>query len=225
MILAINSSTAQYSIALITGDGIIAAEYMVIPKGNTFTGFIPAIDMLLSSTGYDPSSLKAVATAKGPGSFTGLRVGLSAAKGIAYSRNIPLIAISSLDAIASPLSFTGMPVCAMIASRRDEVFYALYNKDGDDLVRKSDIVSKRISEIGTMINEPTVVVGNDYMKQKGRAMDSDNSMITFAGEVHWNLRASSVGLLALTRFRNNDFDNLTDVVPDYIAAPDIRLPG
>lgn len=225
MILAINSSTAQYSIALITGDGIIAAEYMVIPKGNTFTGFIPAIDMLLSSTGYDTSSLKAVAAAKGPGSFTGLRVGLSAAKGIAYSRNIPLIAISSLDAIASPLSFTGMPVCAMIASRRDEVFYALYNKDSDDLVRKSDIVSKRISDIGLMINEPTVVVGNDYIKQKGRVMESDNRMITFAGEVHWNLRASSVGLLALTRFRNNDFDNLTDVVPDYVAAPDIRLPG
>jgi tRNA threonylcarbamoyl adenosine modification protein YeaZ len=109
MILAINSSTAQYSIALIKLDGIIAAEYMVIPKGNTFTGFIPAIDMLFSSTGFDPSNIKAVAAAKGPGSFTGLRVGLSAAKGIAYSRGIPLIAVSSLDAIASPLSFTGCP--------------------------------------------------------------------------------------------------------------------
>lgn len=225
MILAINSSTAQYSIALIKLDGIIAAEYMVIPKGNTFTGFIPAIDMLFSSTGFDPSNIKAVAAAKGPGSFTGLRVGLSAAKGIAYSRGIPLIAVSSLDAIASPLSFTGMPVCAMIASRREEVFYAMYKKVGDDLVRESDIKGKGISEIGTMFNEPTVVVGNDYIKQKVRVMESSNSMIILAGENHWNLRASSVGILALKRFRNNDFDNLTDVVPDYIAAPDIRPPG
>jgi hypothetical protein len=76
-----------------------------------------------------------------------------------------------------------------------------------------------------MINEPTLLVGNDYLKQKRIVMESCNSMITFAGEVHWNLRASSVGLLALKRFRNNDFDNLTDVVPDYIAAPDIRPPG
>jgi tRNA threonylcarbamoyladenosine biosynthesis protein TsaB len=225
MILAINSSTAQYSIALITPDGIIAAEYMVIPENNTFTGFIPAIDMLLSSTGYDISGIKAVAAAKGPGSFTGLRVGLSAAKGIAYSRGIPLIAVSSLEAIASPLSFIDMPVCAMIASRRDEVFYAIFRKDGDGLVMTSEIEGKRISEIGPMINEPTVVVGNDYIKQKGRVMESGNSMIIIAGEVHWNLRASSVGLLSLMRYRMNDFDNLTAVVPDYIAAPDIRMPG
>lgn len=225
MILAINSSTAQYSIALMTIDGIIVAEYMVIPEGNTFTGFIPIIDMLFSSTGYDTSSIKVVAAAKGPGSFTGLRVGLSAAKGIAYSRDIPLISISSLDAIASPLLFTGMPVCAMIASRRDEVFYAIYKKDGDDLVRLSDITGKRISDIGPMIKEPTVIVGNDYMKQKGPIMQSGNSMIIYAGETHWNLRASSVGILALKRFRNNAFDNLLDVVPDYIAPPDIRLPG
>jgi tRNA threonylcarbamoyladenosine biosynthesis protein TsaB len=222
MILSINSSTAQYSIALLTLEGIIVAEYMVIPEGNTFTGFIPAIDMLLASTGYDISDIKAVAAAKGPGSFTGLRVGLSAAKGIAYSRDIPLIAISSLDAIASPLSFAEMPVCAMIASRQDEVFYALYKMDGDDLIRLTNITGKRISDISTMIKEPTVIVGNDYKKQKEPIMESGNSMIIFAGETHWNLRASSVGILALKRFRNNDFDNLLDVVPDYIAAPDIR---
>jgi tRNA threonylcarbamoyladenosine biosynthesis protein TsaB len=81
MILAINSSTAQYSIALLRLDGLIAGEYMVIPKGNTFTGFIPAIDMLLASTGYNAADIKAVAAARGPGSFTGLRVGLSAARG------------------------------------------------------------------------------------------------------------------------------------------------
>jgi tRNA threonylcarbamoyladenosine biosynthesis protein TsaB len=225
MILAINSSTAQYSIALMTLEGVIVAEYMVIPKGNTFTGFIPAIDMLLSSTGYDISSIKVVAAAKGPGSFTGLRVGLSAAKGIAYSRDIPLIAISSLDAIASPLLFTEMPVCAMIASRRDEVFYTTYRKDGDDLVRESDIESKRIFDIGHKIKEPTVIVGNDFIKQKGSIMESGNSMVIYAGEIHWNLRASSVGMLALKRFRKNSFDNLLDVVPDYIAAPDIRKPG
>jgi tRNA threonylcarbamoyladenosine biosynthesis protein TsaB len=225
MILAINSSTAQYSIALMTLEGIIVAEYMVIPKGNTFTGFIPAIDMLLASTGYDIQSLKAVATAKGPGSFTGLRVGLSAAKGIAYSRDIPLIAISSLEAIASSVSFIEVPVCAMIASRRDEVFYTIYRKDGADIVRESDIESMRISDIGPMIKEPTVVIGNDYIKQKGPIMESGNSMIIYAGEIHWNLRASSVGMLALKRFRNNAFDNLQDVVPDYIAAPDIRKKG
>jgi tRNA threonylcarbamoyladenosine biosynthesis protein TsaB len=181
--------------------------------------------MLFSSAGYDQSSLKAVAAAKGPGSFTGLRVGLSAAKGIAYSRGIPLIGVSSLDAIASSVNCGAIPVCAMIASRRDEVFYAMYSKHGADLVRDSDIIGIRISDIGSMIMEPTILVGNDLKKQKWQIMESANSMIIYAGEIHWNLRASSVGILALKRFNNNDFDNIMDVVPDYIASPDIRLPG
>ncbi len=222
MILAVNSSTVQYSVALMTLDGLIVAEYLVIPKGNTFTGFIPAIDFILTSSGYDIDSIKAVAAAKGPGSFTGLRVGLSAAKGIAHSRGIPLIGVSSMDAIASPVSGTEMPVCAMIASRRDEVFYAIYRTDGGRLVRQSNVTGIRISEIGSMIKEPTIMVGNDFEKQKRIIMESGNHLIAYAGQDHWNLRASSVGILALKRFHDNDFDDLMGIVPDYISLPDIR---
>ncbi len=224
MILAINSSTFQYSIALMTLDGVIVAEYMVIPKGNTFTGFIPAIDLLLDSTGTDISKIGVVAVATGPGSFTGLRVGLAAAKGIAYSMNIPLIGISGTEAIASSIPYTEMRICGLVASRRNEAFYAFFRWEKEDIVRQSNDKSMKIREIGQLIQEPTIIVGNDFEKQKRLLVESGNNRIIYAGQNHWNLRASSVGILGLKRFHNNDFDDVRDVVPNYLQPPDIR-PG
>ena len=224
MILAINSSTFQYSIALMTLNGVIVAEYMVIPKGNTFTGFIPAIDLLLDSTGTNISRISVVAVATGPGSFTGLRVGLAAAKGIAYSMNIPLIGISGTEAIASSIPYTEMRICGLVASRRDEAFYAFFRWEKENIVRQSDDRSMKIREIGLLIQEPTVIVGNDFERQKRLLLESGSNSIIYAGQNHWNLRASSVGILGLKRFHNNDFDNVRDVVPNYLQPPDIR-PG
>ena len=228
MLLAINSSTVQYSIALMTMQGVIIAEYMVTPKGKTFTGFIPAIDQLFRASGADIKNIKVVAVSTGPGSFTGLRVGLSAAKGIAYSMDIPLIGISGIDALASSIPCAEKQVCAMIASRRDEVFYAFFRREeghnlaGNDLVRQSGDESMKIKDVGILIDCPTIIVGNDFQKQVLLIQESGNEYMIFAGPEHWNLRASSVGMLGLKRFHNNDFDDVMDIIPNYIQAPDIR---
>ena len=223
MILAINSSTVQYSVSLMTLQGVIIAEYMVTPKGNTFTDFIPAIDQLLESSGTDIKNISVAAVSTGPGSFTGLRVGLSAAKGIAYSMKIPLIGIPGIDALASSIPYTEVPVCAMITSRRDEAFYAFFKRGEDgNLSRQSNDESMKIKEIGSLIGCPTIIVGNDFKKQEPLIQESGNEYIIYAREDHWNLRASSVGMLGLKRFQNNDFDDVMDMVPNYSRPPDIR---
>ena len=225
MILAINSSTARYSVALMTLKGVIIAEYMVIPKKNTFTGFFPAIDMLMESSGTEIDSIRVVAVSTGPGSFTGLRVGLAAAKGIAYSMNIPLIGVSGIEALASSVPYSDVPVCAMISSRRDEVFYAFFRRGNDGrLIRQSDDRSLKIKELGALISSPTLLAGNDFEKQYALIRESGNEHIIYARRDHWNLRASSVGILGLRRFHSNDFDSVMDIVPDYRRPPDIR-PG
>ena len=224
MILAINSSTVQYSVALMTLHGVVVAEYMVIPNGNTFTGFVPAINQIFQSSGIDIKEINVAAIATGPGSFTGLRVGLAAAKGITYSLDIPLIGISSIDALALSIPYTEIPVCSMITSRRDEAFFAFFKKEEDDnLARQSNVESMKINEIGSLINCPTIVVGNDFEKQKPLIEKSGNENIIYARQDHWNLRASLVGALGLRRFHANDFDNVMDIVPDYSRPPDIRL--
>ena len=224
MILAINSSTLQYSIALLSEDGITIAEHLILPDANGFTGFMPAADLLLKSSGTESGDIKCISVATGPGSFTGLRVGLSAAKGIAYSLGIPVIGISGIEALASGFSHSEKDIISIVASRRDEVFYGLFQRNGENLVRKSEDRSIRLTDISDLVREPTLIIGNDYVKQKNVICESGNLNITYAPREQWVLRASSVGALGLKRFRENDFDDIRDMVPSYLRPPDIR-PG
>jgi len=222
MILAINSSTLQYSIALLSEEGILIAEYLLLPEGNGFTGFMPAMDLLLKSSGTAPKDIKGIAVATGPGSFTGLRVGLSAAKGITYSLSIPVIGISSIEALAAEISYTELDICSMVISRRDEVFFALFKQNNDTLIRKSEDKSLKLKDISALIKEPTIIIGSDYKKQESIISEFNNRNIICAPKEQWNLRASSVGTLGLKRFRSGDFDDIRDMVPRYLRPPDIR---
>jgi tRNA threonylcarbamoyladenosine biosynthesis protein TsaB len=222
MILAINSSTKQYSVALISEAGIIIAEYTLLPSGSGFTGFMPAMDMLLESSGTAPEDISCIAVATGPGSFTGLRVGLSAAKGMAYSLNIPVIGISGTEALAAGISQAEFCICAMVTSRRDEVFFALFKQDNGTIVRKTEDENIKLREVASLIKEPAIIIGNDFLKQKPAIDEGDNQNLNYAPKEQWVLRASSVGALGLKRFHSSDFDDIRDMVPRYLRPPDIR---
>lgn len=223
MILSVNSSTLQYSITFMTEQGVVIAEHMVTPKGNTFRGFMPVLDFLLRCSGLESGDISGVIVATGPGSFTGLRVGLSSVKGIAYGLKVPVIGVSSIEALAYQLRCTEFRICAMISSRRNEVFYAFFNRGSDsNLVRQSEDKNLKIKDIAEIINVPTIVIGNDYAKQGALIMKAGNENIIAAPREQWSLRASSVGALGLIRFHNNDFDDIMDLVPEYLRPPDIR---
>ena len=224
MILAINSSTFQYSIALLSEEGITIAEHLMLPDANGFTDFMPAADLLLKSSGTEPGDIKCIAVATGPGSFTGLRVGLSAAKGVAYSLGVPVMGISGIEALAAGFLYSEKDIFSMVASRRDEVFYGLFQKNGENLIRKAEDRSIRLTDIPDLIRDPTIIIGNDYAKQKSVICESGNRNITYAPKEQWVLRASSVGALGLKRLREDDFDDIRDMVPRYLRPPDIR-PG
>lgn len=222
MILAINSSTLQYSIAILSEEGITIAEHLLMPDANGFTGFMPAADLLLKSSGTEPGDIKCVAVATGPGSFTGLRVGLSAAKGMAYSLGIPIIGISGIEALAAGFLYYEKDIFSMVTSRRDEVFYGLFQRNGENLERISEDRSIRLTDVSGLIREPTIIIGNDYVKQKSVICKPGNRNITFAPKEQWILRASAVGALGLKRFSDDDFDDIRDMVPRYLRPPDIR---
>ena len=131
MILALNTSTAQFSMALMREDGSLVAESLIAPGSGRFRAFMPILHDLMASAGTDPVEIKALAVAKGPGSFSGLRVGLAAAKGICQGLGIPVVGVSSLEALAYQLPFASLPVCPLIDSRRGEVFTALFRWSGD----------------------------------------------------------------------------------------------
>ena len=112
-------------------EGTTLSEYYMASGSKNFRRFMPGINFLLSTSEVDARDIKALIVATGPGSFTGLRVGLSEAKGMAQGLQIPIVGVSSLEAMAAQLPYARQPLCSIIDSRKGEVFAALFSWSDD----------------------------------------------------------------------------------------------
>ncbi len=224
MILAINTSTREFGVAILGEDGSLAAEYLASEGEGHFGGLMPAIDFIFSSSRFTLKDVKAVAVAIGPGSFTGLRVGLAAAKGFCHSLGIPIIGVPSLKALASQVPFSNFHIVPILDSRRGELFTARFILAKDNsLVRERDDVSLRIEDFPSMLTGgPTLFIGNNFVVQGPLIRSVLGPEFLPVPAHYWNLRASSVGALAIKRFHAQDFDDLQYLDPIYLRGADIR---
>lgn len=127
MRLAIDTSTDIASLALVD-DGKLRAEITWQCGQNHSTQLVPRLADMLNHAGLEPGSLCGIIVARGPGSYNGLRVGISTAKGLAHSLGIPLVGISSLELAAYQHAETGLPVCPIFEAGRGELAAAIYRK-------------------------------------------------------------------------------------------------
>ena len=223
MILALNTSTRQCSVALLRKDCTVIAEQLMFEGKGHFSSLMPAVHILLTGARFEPKDIKCVAVATGPGSFTGLRVGLSLAKGFCQALHVPIIGISSLKALAFQLPLTANPIAPILSSRKGEVFTALFQWDhGNSLQRKGKDDCFKINEFPSLFKETTVFVGNDYLNQGPLLKELLGAHARIAPPHCWQLKASSVGALASIRFDADDMDDPGNLVPRYFRSPDIR---
>lgn len=224
MILAINTATVQSGAALLNLTGEVLAEHLGTAQERHYGDLMPAIHSLLGAVNAPFSALKAVVVSRGPGSFTGLRVGLAAAKGLCHALGIPLIGVSSLEALASQIFWPGWPIGALLESRRGEVFASLFFRAEDlRLARRGEEVCLRYEEFPAFFPDTTLFVGNRFGMQAEltrKALGGTRALLAPASL--WHLRASSVGALGLARFTAREFDDLQDLGPVYLRPPDIR---
>jgi tRNA threonylcarbamoyladenosine biosynthesis protein TsaB len=125
--LALDTSHPVGSVALARDGALLGAETFREPSTH-LVALGHAVDQLLASTALTPEGIERIAVVTGPGSFTGLRIGLSFAKGLHAARQIPMVAINGLQLLALPWLSPGARVCAMIDARRGEVYAALYER-------------------------------------------------------------------------------------------------
>lgn len=223
VILAINTSTPQFSLAVVQESGALLAEWTLTPRTKDFRHFMTALDQLLHVSGVALDEIGSVAVAKGPGSFTGLRVGLSAAKGICEGLGVPIMALSSLEGLASQCPGVSIPLCPVIDSRKEEVFAALYAwSDEQELVRLEPETCLKIKELPGFIKKKAFVLGTDFHRQWGPIASAAGDRVVFAPPSFWNLRAATLGMLAAKRVKEQAFDSLREVAPSYLRPPDVR---
>jgi len=223
VILALNTSTAQFSMALMEEDGNLVAEFFMASRSRHFRPFMPVLHELLTISKVGLGEIKALAVATGPGSFTGLRVGLAAAKGFCEGLSVPIVGVSSLEAMANQLPFAPHPVCAILDSRKGEVFAALFHWSNErDMVRLTDDLCLRMADLASVTDERAIYVGNNRAVQGPAISKVLGDQALLAPASLWHLRASAVGKLGLKQALDRGFDNLEDLVPSYLRPPDIR---
>jgi tRNA threonylcarbamoyladenosine biosynthesis protein TsaB len=223
MILAINTSTLQFSLALLSENGAIVAEHLMSEGKGHFGNLMPTVHFLLNSSGREIREVSCISVATGPGSFTGLRIGLSLAKGLCHALRVPMVGISSLEAMAIQVPYADVPVVSILHSRKGEVFAARFIWDDDrNLKRVGEDTWVRFNDFPLLFQGPSVFVGNDYPTQGTLLKDLLRERALLAPVHCWRLRASSVGSLALERFLQGDLDDPFTLNPFYLRPPDIR---
>lgn len=217
MILCIETATGACSAALCDENSVITVEEA--PPGMSHAAQLTVIiRRILERTGIAATDLDAVAVSKGPGSYTGLRIGVSAAKGIAYGAGIPIIGINTLTAMCSgylslhpQLPSPDTLLCPMIDARRMEVYNALYSSSGLMIKETSaDIIDensyKEILDSGKII-----FFGTGAAKCKS-AIKHRNALF----EEEFSLSASYLHLPSVNAMKNKQFEDVAYFEPHYL---------
>lgn len=213
-VLGIETSTPAGSIALIDEEEIIS-EYTYQGKLEHSTWLIPAIDTVLKDAGLSVREIEGIAVSSGPGSFTGLRIGVSTAKGLAYGLNIPLVGISTLDSLALNLLYTEKIICPILDARKNEIYTAFYQ--GQPPQRLTDYLLISPQRLIEMISQPTIFLGQGlklYQEQLKEALK--NREVYFAPLSLWLLRASNLAILGLKELKAGNQVDIYSFTPFYL---------
>ncbi len=214
-LLAIETSTETGSVALLE-DATLQAEYRIRRKRAQSRKLVPQIQSLLADLDWNFGDLGGIAVSVGPGSFTGVRIGLSVAKGLAFARDLPVTSVVSLDALALPYAESGLLVCSMIRFRKTDYYLAMFKWDGSRMERVSDYEVLEVEELNDFLVDGTVLVGDFSEEEIERLKKSVTRDVSLATPVHRQLLAFSVGLLGLENFRRGHVEDIDRLEPFYM---------
>jgi tRNA threonylcarbamoyladenosine biosynthesis protein TsaB len=178
-ILAIETSTMLGGIAITDTLSGLIVEVRLNVKSTHSERLMTEIDHALKQAGLKVSDIDAFAVAIGPGSFTGLRIGLSTAKGFSYITGKPIVSVPTLHALAWNFPYCRHPVCTMLDARKKEVYAALFRWDNEDFIRVIDEVSIKVDRLLEKINE-----SNSHLPpfSKGGKWEFSDEKVVFTGE-------------------------------------------
>jgi tRNA threonylcarbamoyladenosine biosynthesis protein TsaB len=224
LILAIETATMCGSVALLSGNRCLA-ENSVDTATTHSRRLIQQVDQVMRETETNWEQLDGIAVSLGPGSFTGLRIGLSTAKGLAMAADRPLLGVPTLDGLAHQIiAPPGSRICVLLDARKKEVYAAFFkcNSDGIPERTSEDLVMKP-EKLAALIDPPTLLVGDGAVVYREVFREAlDNSAI-FAPPLSFFPRAATIGRLALEMFANHDFIDPANAVPIYVRPSEAEL--
>lgn len=220
MQLAIDTSTDIASLALVR-DGRVVAELTWRCGQNHTRQLLPNLDHLLRQFELDVQAITGVIVAIGPGSFNGLRVGVSTAKGLSFSLGIPIVGIGSLETEAYQYAGTSLPICPIFNAGRGEIATAMYQQQDGEWLRLADEHITTVETLCSQITTTTLFCGK-YVPDVAVQIEElcqDKAVIPSA--VTGLRRAGFLAELGLKRLEAGDTDDPATLQPQYLRRPSI----
>lgn len=206
IVLGIDTSTVTASVAILDEEKVLA---LLTSEGKLThsSTILPMIDKALEMSNLTVKDLSAIAVNIGPGSFTGLRIGLSVAYGISYPYNIPIISIDTLESyVYNHLYFSGI-VCPMIDARRENVYTGLYKTDKDKVETIKESFAICIYDLIDMLNiknEEVIFTGDGAYKNENILKERLKIKFNFAPALYSRNSAANTAQIGINKLKNNE---------------------
>lgn len=212
-LLAIDTSATALSAAIADDKGLLG-EFALNTGKNHSLGLLPLLDSLLHNAGLALGDMDAFAVTVGPGSFTGLRIGLATAKAWGDATGKPLIAISSLDALARAAGQAGY-VCPMLDARRDQVYTALYLA-GERLWPDLALSPTELAERLAQLDGPVYCLGDGLAPYEGELRERLGERLLCSPPERRLVMAPAAAMLAREKYQRGEFTPNQELLPVYL---------
>ena len=222
VILAVDTSAKPVSCALAEDDRVLASFYANTGLTHSQT-LMPMIEHILSVTGKTAKDLDGLAVNAGPGSFTGVRIGVSAVKGLAFTGDFPCVSVSTLESMAeNTVSLPGSVICCLMDARCQQVYGALFERDENGTVHRLTeddalTMAQMLAQL-TALNRPVVLVG-DGSEMCYRAWKETLSNVYLAPASVRYQNAAATALIGVRRFNEGQVVSAEELLPLYLRLP------
>ncbi|WP_121664253.1 tRNA (adenosine(37)-N6)-threonylcarbamoyltransferase complex dimerization subunit type 1 TsaB [Metabacillus litoralis] len=212
--LAIDTTNNVLGIAIVEEDKVIG-EYITNLKKNHSVRAMPAVERLLSDCDITPKQLDKIIVATGPGSYTGVRIGVSIAKTMAWALQLPIVGVSSLEILAANGRFFNGLISPLFDARRGQVYTGLYQYDNQNLVTVENDQNLLLTDWLEMLkskNERILFLGNDLPIHEETITHILGGLAEFAQVALHNPRPSELALIGVRK----NAEDVHSLVPNYI---------
>lgn len=212
--LGIDTANTPLSVAIVKDGQLLVEENASVAINHSLRA-MPAIEEVFSKVNLTPADIDAIAVSEGPGSYTGVRIGVTIAKTLAWTLEKPLVGISSLKAIAmNGLFFDGL-ICPLVDARRENVYAGVYESDNENLSSVIEDGHYAMDELFALLHEyegPVLFIGKDVSLHKNILIDQLGERAVIA-PLHFNLPRASSLIYAAQQFDTGE--DVHNFVPEY----------
>jgi tRNA threonylcarbamoyladenosine biosynthesis protein TsaB len=221
-ILAVDTATTSCSVAIVDNTSLLS-EFTLAKEETHSKHLMDMVKEALRMSGLNFSDLDGFAVTRGPGSFTGLRIGISTIKGLAVASEKPVVGVSSLEALAFQVSYSRDLICPILDARRGEVYFSRYRFLNGHLKKQTKERVAPPDQAVDDLNESCLFVGNGALLYKEMILEKMGELASFAPLIKNTIRASTMAYLSMAKFENNDTDDIEKILPYYIRKSDAEL--